>query len=117
MDGWSLDVDATHNGTTNQNQYSQSGQRLAALRVPQFDRLLVVLAAGHNKRFLRMPVHALNVGTVAAQHFFLLAAQKVEDAQRAIVAAADELVVGRTETVVGCLCGVAGDVLLQLSCS
>ena len=44
--------------------YSQSGQAGSRARVPQLDRLLVVLAAGRHQRFGGVPVHTLHVRSV-----------------------------------------------------
>lgn len=76
----------------------QCGQRLATFWIPQFDRLLIVFAAGHNERLVRMPMNALHIGTVAPEHTFLLASQKIEHTKRTIIAAGREFIIGRTET-------------------
>lgn len=44
--------------------YSQRGQALTRLRVPELDGLLAVLATGDNKAFGGMPVNALDISTM-----------------------------------------------------
>lgn len=41
--------------------YLQRGERSAALGIPDFNGLLIVLAAADNHRLLRMPMHAFNI--------------------------------------------------------
>lgn len=82
----------------NCKNYAQSSQSLAALWVPQFDRLLVVLATGHNQALLRVPVYTLHIGTVATKDLLFGATVKVPHAQSSIVAAGDKFIVRWAET-------------------
>jgi len=75
---------------------SQCGQALARPGVPQLHGLLRVATARHQQPFGRVPVDGAHVGAVAAHDALLVAAQKVPDAHRAVVAGRRELdVVGR----------------------
>jgi hypothetical protein len=63
-------------GTKNTQPYTKSWEpknilfwtHLARLGIPELDRLLAILAPGHNDPLLRVPVHTLDIGTVPTQH-------------------------------------------------
>lgn len=76
----------------------QCGQASSSLRIPQFDRLLTVSTATCHQRLVRMPVDGAHVATVSAQYLLLDASCKVPNARRAVVAAGNELCIGRAET-------------------
>jgi len=54
-----------HDKDSSKKKYSQSSQGNAALGIPNLDGLLVVLASADDHSLLWMPVHALDVSTVA----------------------------------------------------
>ena len=73
----------------------KSSETLTALWTPNFEGLLVVFAARNDETFSRMPIHALDVGTVATEHAFFQASIEVPNAYRAIVRTGGEFRVRR----------------------
>ena len=71
---------------------------MSTLWVPQFDGLLIVLAARYDEALLRVPVYALHISTMPTEDLLLGASVKVPHPQGAVVAAGGKLIVGRTET-------------------
>ncbi len=65
----------------------QSCDFLIHPRVPQNNRLLRVLAAGHNERLERMPVDTLDIGAVALQNALLNTRGEIKNANCAVIRA------------------------------
>lgn len=78
-------------------------ERLTALRIPQLNRLLIVLAARHHQRLLGMPVDALNIGAMSSHHALFLTPQKIENPQSSVVAARCKLRIRWTKAVKSCI--------------
>lgn len=71
---------------------------MSALGIPQFDRLLVVFAAGHDQALLRVPMDALDICAVAPEHLLLGAAVKVPNSEGSVVTTRREFIVRWAET-------------------
>lgn len=74
-------------------------QSLTAFGIPEFDRLLVVLAAGNYQRLRGMPVNTFDVCTVPTHDSLLLTTKKIENPQRSVVAAGNKFRIRGAEAV------------------
>ena len=70
-------------------------ETLSAFWAPNFEWLLVVFAARNDETFGRVPINALDVGTMATEHALLKTSIEIPNAYRAIVRTGGELRVRR----------------------